>query len=112
MSEHYCSHNPPCCPLLDKAREEIERIEKEHDHDHKLNAELLAKLSKLERVIDDYANHVPECVLSQWSQGEPTPNGGYRVMYAGKWYQSKPIDETPECDCGFDAALRETEEKA
>ena len=50
MSEHYCSHQPPCCPLLAQAREEIERIEKEHDHDHKLNAELLVKLSKLERV--------------------------------------------------------------
>lgn len=52
--------------------------------------------------LDQYLQHDIECILAQWSQGEPTPEGGYRTMYAGKWYQSKPVDETPKCTCGLD----------
>lgn len=32
------------------------------------------------------------------------PDGGYRTKFAGKWYQSLPVNEEPKCDCGLDEA--------
>lgn len=55
--------------------------------------------------LEKYGSHSGDCILSQWSEGEPTPDGGYRNRYAGKWYQARPVDETPKCNCGFDEAL-------
>lgn len=49
----------------------------------------------------EYANHENLCILSFWEAGEPTEGGGYRTKYKGKWYQSKPINEEPKCDCGY-----------
>lgn len=42
--------------------------------------------------------------------GGPTEDGGYRQKYKGKWYQSKPVDETPKCDCGLDDLMNEVGE--
>ena len=61
---------------------------------------LKAKASIAEEMAE-YISHDLKCILSQWQQGGPTPDGGYRAMYAGKWYQSKPVDETPKCNCGL-----------
>lgn len=61
---------------------------------------LKAKASLAEEMAE-YCSHETKCILSQWQQGEPTADGGYRTMYAGKWYQSKPIDEKPKCNCGL-----------
>lgn len=59
----------------------------------------------LER-LDDYVVHTDRCILSCWEAGEPTPDGGYRSKFAGKWYQSKPVDETPKCNCGLDEVFK------
>jgi hypothetical protein len=48
-----------------------------------------------------YAEHDYKCIRSQAEAGEPIEGGGYRQRFAGKWYQSSPIDETPKCDCGL-----------
>lgn len=66
---------------------------------------------RIEReVLQDYGCHKETCILSLWLEGEPTKDGGYRSMYGGKWYQTKPVDETPECNCGFSKALSAIEE--
>lgn len=51
------------------------------------------------------AVHDRFCIRSFWEAGEPTENGGYRTKYRGKWYQSKPVDEEPKCECGLAEAL-------
>lgn len=73
--------------------------------------------SAIERTIksfDGFTEHEQGCIRSQFSAGERTKDGGYRQKFAGKWYQAKPIDETPTCDCGLDAIyahLQPKEEK-
>lgn len=68
-----------------------------------------AKLKHAMEIIDEYAVHSSKCVLSYWEAGEPTPDGGYRSKYAGTWYQTKPIDNTPACNCGLTEALKKYE---
>lgn len=48
-----------------------------------------------------YTDHTNRCIRHFEEAGEPTPDGGYRLKILGKWYQSKPFDETPKCDCGL-----------
>lgn len=64
-------------------------------------AGLVARLEAAENCFDSLM-HETDCILSLQEAGEPTPDGGYRVKYAGKWYQTQPIDETPKCNCGLD----------
>lgn len=52
-----------------------------------------------------WVEHSNDCILTHFEAGEPTSDGGYRQKFAGKWYQSKPIDETPRCNCGLEEAL-------
>lgn len=59
---------------------------------------------KIKELIN-YVEHDRRCILTYLERGEPTEDGGYRQKYAGKWYQSSPVDETPKCDCGLDAIL-------
>lgn len=65
----------------------------------------LALIEELQKALENYGNHLDDCVLTYWEAGEPTKDGGYRTMYEGKWYQTRPVDETPKCECGFDGAL-------
>lgn len=51
--------------------------------------------------LEDYLEHTRSCILSFQEAGEPTPEGGYRQKFKGQWYQSRPVDETPKCDCGL-----------
>jgi hypothetical protein len=55
--------------------------------------------------ISGYLEHKPECIRSQFTAGEPTSDGGYRQKFGDKWYEAKPIDKTPKCDCGLDEIL-------
>jgi hypothetical protein len=64
---------------------------------------LLVRLEAAERY-NEFTTHESDCILSFWEAGAPTPDGGYRTKYAGKWYQSRPTDETPKCNCGLDQA--------
>lgn len=60
--------------------------------------------------ISEYLHHDRDCIESQYEQGRPTENGGYECKIAGKWYQSRPIDETPKCDCGLNTKISEVKE--
>ena len=55
-----------------------------------------------------YVMHDRDCILSHWEAGESTDDGGYRSMYRNKWYQTRPVDETPKCTCGLDKLLSDT----
>lgn len=46
-----------------------------------------------------------DCISHRFEAGEPTKDGGYRVKVAGKWYQTRPVDESPKCDCGLAETL-------
>lgn len=75
------------------------------DHFKEKITALETKLKEAERLGDKiatHAGHEDDCILSFRQAGEPTPDGGYRTMYAGKWYQTKPVDNTPKCQCGCD----------
>lgn len=65
---------------------------------------LFDRLKSAETILD-YATHESDCILSFWEAGEPTKDGGYRTKFKGKWYQSRPINKEPKCDCGLDQAL-------
>ena len=65
--------------------------------------ELIAKLEEVFPFF--YCEHTSDCIRSQFEAGTPTDDGGYKVKYAGKWYEAKPVDKTPKCDCGLDKAL-------
>ena len=61
---------------------------------------------EIHEVLTDYCNHHPDCILSRWQAGRPTPGGGYEMKYRDQWYQVKPENWLPPCTCGLDAALR------
>lgn len=58
-----------------------------------------------------YTQHERDCILSAGSAGRPTKDGGYETKYAGKWYQSRPVDKTPKCTCGLAEAIATVIEK-
>lgn len=55
--------------------------------------------------MEEHVVHRQSCIRTLWEAGEPTAGGGYRTMYAGKWYQTSPVDELPKCECGVDEIL-------
>ena len=73
-------------------------------HEQFDDEKLLALLARLEAAEDmnDFIAHDALCIRNRYSQGRPTYDGGYECMYDDKWYRSRPIDETPKCNCGLD----------
>ena len=67
-----------------------------------------AKDARIER-LTEYVEHTKECIRSFWHAGRPTKDGGYETNFRGKWYQSKPVNEEPKCDCGLEQALEGNE---
>jgi hypothetical protein len=55
--------------------------------------------------LESYIEHSRDCILSWYEAGRPTEDGGYEQKIKGKWYQSRPVDETPKCDCGLQAKI-------
>lgn len=110
MSEgYYRAMEETYSKRIDELMAENKRLRDEHGTCSLIEQErnrLINDVRRLREALGDYGQHSNECILSQWSAGEPTADGGYRTQYAGKWYQTKPIDETPKCECGFDEALR------
>jgi len=91
--------------------DDLRRLKAESESVHPTNCrpwisgnDLKALIARLEahEAMSDYICHEHFCILNRNERGEPTPDGGYRMMYAGKWYQSSPVDETPKCNCGLD----------
>jgi hypothetical protein len=52
--------------------------------------------------MEEYLEHSRDCILSYYEAGRPTPEGGYEQKIKGKWYQSRPVDKIPKCDCGLE----------
>jgi hypothetical protein len=48
--------------------------------------------------------HETHCIRQRFEAGEPTEGGGYRMKFDGVWYEARPVDRTPKCDCGIDHA--------
>lgn len=97
-------------------REEVEALLLRHEHHareaiicacdetlHPLMRQLLAE-REAAKELWEWLEHSNRCILSFNEAGEPTEGGGYRTKYAGKWYQTRPVDETPKCTCGLDDA--------
>lgn len=56
--------------------------------------------------LNEFLEHSTDCILSWCEAGRPTKDG-YEQKYRGVWYQSRPIDNTPKCDCGLAELLTE-----
>lgn len=52
----------------------------------------------------EYVEHTNKCIRSFWSGGRPTKDG-YETCFDGKWYESRPVNKEPACNCGLDEAL-------
>jgi hypothetical protein len=122
MSEYYCSHEPPCCPQLAEARAESEYFQKKaaerkvdsinQEYDAKvLDQRLKNTIEDRDHwrtwalLIEDFADHRQECITTFFEAGRPTKDGGYETKIKGKWYQSRPVDKTPKCNCGLNEVL-------
>lgn len=83
-------------PLLEKAVMAAQ-AQKLYDlgQEYKADAERLA----------EYIGHDSRCILSRRSAGRPTLGGGYEELYDGEWFQLRPFDKRPPCDCGLSEAL-------
>lgn len=55
--------------------------------------------------ISEYIQHTDNCIRNSLKAGEPTKNG-YRQKFRGKWYEARPNDKTPKCDCNLDNLLK------
>lgn len=93
-------------------RVELENVKTHHRYDlgqfRKCEDENKRLTLEVER-LREYVAHTNDCILSFLEAGEPTKDGGYRTKYKGVWYQSKPINEEPKCDCGLEEALSKPE---
>lgn len=57
-------------------------------------------LSLHDKKLGEYLRHKENCILSQYEGGRVTEDG-YEQQFAGKWYEIRPVDRTPKCDCGL-----------
>lgn len=76
--------------------------------------ELHSKLKTAVEGLEEYGEHDKECLLAQCHAGRPTADGGYEHLYGygedEKWYQSRPVDKTPKCQCGFSDVITQLKE--
>ena len=69
--------------------------------------EVLEAWKAIAEKLADHLEHSSDCIRSFQEAGEPTPDGGYRTKYKGKWYDSRPVNKEPKCDCGADEIFAE-----
>lgn len=94
------------------------KLEREHENFlsvHRDNMALATRNMEMKKALQsaesrakglvEYCEHKSDCIRSFQSQGRPTADGGYEVMIKGEWFQVKPENKTPKCDCGLDEAL-------
>lgn len=65
---------------------------------------LLRAAERLHEALGHFGEHDRDCARKRFEGGRPKEGGGYEMMYAGVWYEAKPVDRTPKCDCGLDDA--------
>lgn len=59
----------------------------------------------LAAALDERGEHHWSCNRADFRGGRPTESGGYEFNYGGTWYESRPVDRTPKCDCEIGEAL-------
>jgi hypothetical protein len=99
--------------LCNKRREWIMSIPADRERDPDLVIadgldaveDLLEMIEEMRDCLEEFGQHQSPCLLSFFSAGRNTPDGGYECKYGDKWYQSQPVDETPKCTCGLNEAL-------
>jgi hypothetical protein len=57
--------------------------------------------------LDPYIIHTENCVLNERHAGRPTKDGGYEEKFGDVWYEARPVDRTPKCNCGLSEALED-----
>ncbi len=55
----------------------------------------------------DFTEHASSCILHFGEAGRTTADGGYETKYKGKWYETRPIDKTPKCECGLEDIIED-----
>jgi hypothetical protein len=66
---------------------------------------LLKMVDVLAYSLEEFGEHKHDCIRSFISAGRPTESGGYELCVNGEWFEKRPVDKTPKCECGFDNAL-------
>lgn len=79
-------------------------VDREMDLREELSA-LKEKAAILYEVLCERGEHDSDCIRGFYRGGRPTGSGGYEVQYGEKWYQLRPVDQTPNCNCGLEGAI-------
>jgi len=69
------------------------------------NDELESENGRLREALEEYGEHARDCASGIFEAGKAMPDGGYQMKISGKWYRTRPIDERPKCNCGYQSAL-------
>jgi len=102
------NHSPEClydyCQLERRFIEEQGRTYALSDDLHDVQMRLIDSRTR-ERIavkaLKEYGLHTGFCILNKYKDIRKNDKGEYECRYAGNWYQVRPIDETPKCDCGL-----------
>lgn len=67
--------------------------------------EMREKAEALRDALEEFGTHGETCIRNYWKQGRPTEGGGYEALYGSVWYEQRPTNRTPKCNCGFEDAI-------
>lgn len=85
--------------ICEATAEALGKMIDQRDQDKQAIRERDASIKELVEWLVDNGEHTRECIWSRCDAGRPTESGGYENKFAGKWYQSKPVDKLPQCTC-------------
>ena len=99
--------------FLDEIREDVAREKARTGTYNKIRAHVtygeLEALVKMVEVLayslEEFGEHRHDCIRPFISAGRPTESGGYELCVKGEWFEKRPVDKTPKCECGFDNAM-------
>ena len=99
---NYCDDHTECRKAIEEAEKRGYEAGQIQQMNRKIYQGILEDAREEERkrvldVLNGYVQHDGDCILSQYEEGEPTKDGGYRTKFVGKWYKEKP-----KCNCGLD----------
>lgn len=112
MAQHETLHTGNCNCSEDLRCNYTKRLKDFFRKELQLAEERAERKGREEAVnaLSEYTEHTRNCILSLNHAGRPTEDGGYEHLYGDKWYSSRPIDNTPECECGLSKLLTPPEE--
>lgn len=91
-------------------KEMVSRVEISSEMLKKAKQEGIDEGKKLAIEVSEYCQHQRGCILDRFEAGRPTKDG-YEQKFDGKWYQVRPKDETPKCDCGLSSLISSLQTK-